>query len=69
MQETLNTKKLKYFTDLIAWKEGHKLVLMIYKETELFPKEEEHQFPLHLIWQKVLADSLIKKNLSFILFP
>ncbi len=42
MQEKLNTQKLKYFTDLIAWKEGHKLVLMIYKETELFPKEEKY---------------------------
>lgn len=33
-------KKIKSFTDLIAWKEGHKLVLMIYDETKLFPKEE-----------------------------
>ncbi|MEK7167270.1 MAG: four helix bundle protein [Patescibacteria group bacterium] len=32
--------KIKSFTDLIAWKEGHKLVLIIYKITKLFPKEE-----------------------------
>jgi four helix bundle protein len=33
-------EKIKSFTDLIAWKEGHKLVLRIYKETKKFPKEE-----------------------------
>jgi four helix bundle protein len=33
-------KKIESFTDLIAWQEGHKLVLMIYKITKNFPKEE-----------------------------
>ncbi len=33
-------EKIKSFTDLITWKEGHKLVLMIYKLTKTFPKEE-----------------------------
>ncbi len=33
-------KKLKSFTDLYAWQEGHKLVLKIYKLTKNFPKEE-----------------------------
>lgn len=28
------------FTDLIAWQEGHKLVLAIYAKTKDFPKEE-----------------------------
>lgn len=32
--------KIKSFTDLDAWKEGHKLVLMIYELTKKFPKEE-----------------------------
>ncbi|MEK7508228.1 MAG: four helix bundle protein [Patescibacteria group bacterium] len=31
---------IRSFTDLDAWKEGHKLVLMIYKVTKDFPKEE-----------------------------
>lgn len=31
---------IKSFTDLNAWTEGHKLVLMIYNVTKLFPKEE-----------------------------
>ena len=30
----------KSFTDLEVWHEGHKLVLMIYKITRKFPKEE-----------------------------
>ena len=33
-------QKIKSFTDLNAWKEGHKLVLMIYQTTKGFPKEE-----------------------------
>ena len=32
---------IKSFTDLSAWKEGHKLVLMIYKATQTFPSEEK----------------------------
>ena len=32
--------KIKSFTDLIAWRDGHKLVLEIYKITRDFPKEE-----------------------------
>lgn len=32
--------KIKSFTDLAAWKEGHVLVLGIYKTTKNFPKEE-----------------------------
>ena len=36
----MNKGKILNFTDLNAWKEGHKLVLMIYKITISFPKEE-----------------------------
>lgn len=32
--------KIRSFTDLEAWKEGHKLVLAIYQLTSKFPKEE-----------------------------
>lgn len=32
--------KIKSFTDLNAWKEGHKLVIMIYHVTKRFPREE-----------------------------
>ncbi|MFH1456951.1 MAG: four helix bundle protein [Patescibacteria group bacterium] len=33
-------QKIQKFTDLNAWREGHKLVLMIYQATKLFPKNE-----------------------------
>ncbi len=33
--------KIKSFTDLNAWKEGHKLVLRIYRITTLFPPKED----------------------------
>lgn len=36
----MDKSKIKTFTDLNAWKEGHKLVLMIYEITKSFPKEE-----------------------------
>jgi four helix bundle protein len=32
--------KIKEFTDLKAWQESHKLVLLIYKSVRSFPKEE-----------------------------
>ena len=37
----MNVGKIKSFTDLNAWKEGHKLVLMIYKITNNFPDIEK----------------------------
>jgi len=33
-------EKIKSFTDLIAWKEAHNVVLAIYKITKEFPREE-----------------------------
>jgi four helix bundle protein len=36
----MERKKIRSFTDLNAWIEGHKLVLMIYNITRSFPKEE-----------------------------
>ena len=35
-----NTGKIKSFTDLNAWKEAHKLVILIYLITKKFPREE-----------------------------
>jgi len=35
-----NENKIKQFTDLKVWQEAHKLVLMIYGITKIFPKEE-----------------------------
>lgn len=36
----MNNTKIRTFTDLNAWKESHKLVILIYKETQKFPKRE-----------------------------
>lgn len=36
------SQKIKSFTNLLAWQEAHKLVLLIYKETIKFPKEERY---------------------------
>jgi|SRR3989344_2753036 len=33
-------EKIKNFTDLIAWKEAHNLVLFVYETTKKFPREE-----------------------------
>lgn len=38
----MNNGKIKSFTDLNAWKFGHKLVLEIYRITSTFPKEEKY---------------------------
>ncbi len=35
-----NKIKIKSFTNLRVWQEGHKLVLIIYKVTKKFPKAE-----------------------------
>lgn len=36
----MDNPKIKNFTDLIAWQEAHKLVLLIYKITDQFPQKE-----------------------------
>ncbi len=35
-------EKIKKFTDLVVWQEGHKLVILIYDITKKFPKEERY---------------------------
>ena len=36
----MDNHKIKDFTDLKVWQEGHKLVVLIYNATRNFPKEE-----------------------------
>ncbi len=38
--ELREENKIRSFTDLNVWKEAHKLVIMIYKTTKQFPKDE-----------------------------
>lgn len=40
IKKRMENEKIKSFRDLIAWQEGHKLVLLVYKLTKTFPKEE-----------------------------
>lgn len=40
MTEPQDSKPIRQFTDLLAWREAHKLVLMLYAEVKNFPKEE-----------------------------
>ena len=37
----MDNNKIKSFTDLYAWQEGHRLILMIYKITDKFPDKEK----------------------------
>ncbi len=36
----IRNEKIEKFQDLNAWKEGHKLVIEIYRISKIFPKEE-----------------------------
>jgi four helix bundle protein len=47
--------KITKFTDLIVWREGHKLVLLVYKATENFPERERYS----------LSDQLRRAVVSF----
>jgi len=40
MNNTNTNIKIRDFTDLHTWQEGHTLVILIYKITKSFPKEE-----------------------------
>lgn len=57
-------KKIKSFTDLIAWQEAHKLVLMIYKITKNFPKEEMYALSDQIKRASVSISSNIAEGFS-----
>lgn len=42
MSQESGVKKIKSFTDLTTWQEGHKLVIMIYEVTKSFPQKETY---------------------------
>lgn len=56
--------KIKSFTDLIAWQEAHKLVLMVYKITEKFPKEEMFGLTMQMRRCSVSVSSNIAEGFS-----
>jgi len=51
---------IKSFTDLKAWQEGHSLVILIYRVTKEFPKEEIYS----LIDQMRRAAASITSNIA-----
>ncbi len=55
-----NNQKIKSFTDLNVWREGHKLVILIYKITKTFPKEELYS----LVDQMKRASVSITSNIA-----
>ena len=59
MEEQKN-QKIKSFTDLIVWQDGHKLVIMIYKTTNDFPKKEMYS----LIDQMRRAVTSVTSNIA-----
>lgn len=52
--------KIQTFTDLNVWKEGHKLVVMIYQLTKTFPKSETYS----LVDQMRRAAASITANIA-----
>ena len=52
--------KIRTFTDLIAWKEAHKLAIVIYKSTDDFPINEKYS----LIDQMRRAAVSISSNIA-----
>ncbi len=56
--------KIQSFTDLYAWQEGHKLVLMVYRATKLFPKEEQFRLVSQICRATVSITSNIAEGFS-----
>ncbi|TSC87865.1 MAG: hypothetical protein G01um10147_368 [Microgenomates group bacterium Gr01-1014_7] len=52
--------KIQTFTDLKVWQEGHILVVMVYKITKTFPKEETYS----LVDQMRRAASSVTANIA-----
>jgi four helix bundle protein len=59
-QDSRMEDKIREFTDLMTWKEGHKLVITIYQITKTFPKEETYS----LIDQTRRAAVSVTSNIS-----
>ncbi|MBU0569857.1 four helix bundle protein [Patescibacteria group bacterium] len=53
-------KKIVSFTDLIVWREGHQLVLLVYEVTSKFPKKETYS----LIDQMRRSSASVTNNIA-----
>lgn len=70
--------KIQSFTDLNTWKQGHRLVIQLYKVTKSFPTDERFGLvdqirraavSIPQILQKVLVETPTKIKYIFITFP
>jgi four helix bundle protein len=57
-------QKIVQFTDLNAWKEGHKLVLVVYKVTRFFPEFEQFILVSQMLRAVVSVTSNIAEGFS-----
>lgn len=60
----MKNEKIKSFTDLVAWKEAHKLALFIYEITKSFPKEEVYGLTNQIRRAAVSVSSNIAEGFS-----
>jgi len=56
--------KIKSFTDLNAWREAHKLVIMVYKVTKNFPNKENFGLTSQMRRSSVSVSSNIAEGFS-----
>jgi len=64
MNQEEEKEKIKSFTDLFAWQEGHKLVLQVYEITKQFPREEQFGLTNQLRRAAVSVTSNIAEGFS-----
>jgi len=60
----IENKKIKSFTDLIAWQIGHEVVLDVYKITKTFPKNEQYGLASQMRRSSVSVTSNIAEGFS-----
>lgn len=56
--------KIRKFTDLEAWKESHKLVLMVYKVVKKFPPSEQYILTSQILRAAISISSNISEGFS-----
>lgn len=60
----IENKKIKSFTDLIAWQVGHEIVLGVYEITKSFPKTEQYGLSSQMRRSSVSVTSNIAEGFS-----
>ncbi|KKT86705.1 MAG: S23 ribosomal protein [Microgenomates group bacterium GW2011_GWA1_Microgenomates_45_10] len=64
MTDRQDKSKIKSFTDLVAWQESHKLVLMVYKISDKFPSKENFGLTSQIKRAAVSVSSNIAEGFS-----